>query len=148
MYINLEIVLEQENEETRIYVPDVFLLPTVTGIQLYQSLCRLYFLYQIISLENKLKKEGYLSKVHEVNEFWDFICVPENLASVIKDGRLIQTCFVVIFIYNSFPSVNHKLWGFYHYLDQKMVNFWVYHCKLWCKKMCYFFFISFTHIGI
>lgn len=44
--------------------------------------------YKIISLENKLKKEGYLSKVHEVNEFWDFICVPENLANVIKDGDL------------------------------------------------------------
>jgi len=45
------------------------------------------FLSQIISLENKLKKEGYLNKIHEVKEFWDFITVPENLEDVMADGK-------------------------------------------------------------
>ncbi|XP_068698961.1 DNA ligase 1-like [Montipora capricornis] len=44
--------------------------------------------YKIINFENKLKKEGYLIKMHEVNEFWNFITVPENLANAIKDGGL------------------------------------------------------------
>ncbi|KAL9969156.1 hypothetical protein ACROYT_G021333 [Oculina patagonica] len=44
--------------------------------------------YKIISLENQLKKEGYLTKSHEIKEFWDFITVPENLENVLEDGHL------------------------------------------------------------
>lgn len=44
------------------------------------------FVSQIIGLESKLKKEGFLKKSHEVKEFWDFITVPENLQSVLEQG--------------------------------------------------------------
>ena len=44
------------------------------------------FVSQIIGLEGKLKKEGFLKKSHEVKEFWDFITVPENLQSVLEQG--------------------------------------------------------------
>ncbi|KAJ7388443.1 hypothetical protein OS493_037605 [Desmophyllum pertusum] len=44
--------------------------------------------YKIISLENQLKKEGFLNKTHEIKEFWDFITVPENLETVLEDGQL------------------------------------------------------------
>lgn len=47
--------------------------------------------YKIISLENKLKNEGYLNRSHEAEEFWDFITVPENLESVMEDGDLTRT---------------------------------------------------------
>lgn len=43
---------------------------------------------KIISLENKLKKEGFLKKSHEVKEFWDFITVPTNLQDALEDGEL------------------------------------------------------------
>ena len=45
-----------------------------------------FFFTQIISLENKLKKEGFLKKSHEVKEFWDFITVPTNLQDALEDG--------------------------------------------------------------
>jgi len=46
----------------------------------------LQFSFQIISLENQLKKEGFLTKSHEIKEFWAFITVPENLETVLEDG--------------------------------------------------------------
>lgn len=45
--------------------------------------------YKIISLENQLKKEGFLTKSHEIKEFWAFITVPENLETVLEDGQLL-----------------------------------------------------------
>lgn len=44
--------------------------------------------YKIISVENQLKKEGYLTKSHEIREFWAFITVPKNLETVLEDGQL------------------------------------------------------------
>ena len=49
------------------------------------------FCFQMISLENQLKKEGLLNKCHEIKEFWDFITVPENLENVLEDGNVLWT---------------------------------------------------------
>lgn len=44
--------------------------------------------YKMISLENQMKKEGFLNKSHEIKEFWEFITAPENLEDVLEDGQL------------------------------------------------------------
>ena len=55
----------------------------------------------MISLENQLKKEGFLNKTHEIKEFWDFITVPENLETVLEDGT------VLFWLSLSFSSFNN-----------------------------------------
>lgn len=44
----------------------------------------------MINLENQLKKEGYLTKSHEIKDFWAFITVPENLETVLEDGTVLM----------------------------------------------------------
>ena len=73
-----------------------------------------------------MKKEGYLNKIHEVKEFWDFITVPKNLEDVMEDGKnhrdivnyfpnflfenkSIQSCFNSQTTYKSFISFSFFL---------------------------------------
>lgn len=80
-------VLAQHHQEMKHKV--VHKLPksiVVNDTQLRDGLQTDY--YKIISVENQLKEEGYLTKSHEIREFWAFITVPKNLETVLEDGQL------------------------------------------------------------
>lgn len=73
-------VLAQHHQEMKHKV--VHKLPksiVVNDTQLRDGLQTDY--YKIISVENQLKKEGYLTKSHEIREFWAFITVPKKLGN-------------------------------------------------------------------
>ena len=51
--------------------------------------CSIYILFlQIISLENQLRKEGFLEKQHEIQDFWEFITADGNLEKVLEEGKV------------------------------------------------------------